>query len=65
MYAGCRKGLCKITKEGDLVGEIYPAAKDPWALAWDGKYLWALYRTSETWNDPKIYQMEIVDDSLN
>ncbi len=64
VYAGCRKGLCKITKEGELVGEIYPAAKDPWALAWDGKYLWALYRTSETWNDPKIYQMEILDDSL-
>lgn len=65
VYAGCKKGLCKITKDGKLVGEIYPAAKDPWALAWDGKYLWALYRTSETWNDPKIYQMEILDDSLN
>ncbi|HAZ28221.1 MAG TPA: hypothetical protein DCY48_00365 [Candidatus Magasanikbacteria bacterium] len=64
VYAGCKKGLCKITKDGELVGEIYPAAKDPWALAWDGTYLWALYRTSETWNDPKIYQMEILDDSL-
>ena len=64
VYAGCRKGLCKITKEGELVGEIYPAAKDPWALAWDGKYLWTLYRTSETWNDPKIFQVEILDDSL-
>lgn len=64
VYAGCTKGLCKITKDGQLVGEIYPAAKDPWALAWDGQYLWALYRTSETWDDPKIYQMKILDDSL-
>jgi len=64
VYAGCGKGLCKITKEGKLVGEIYPAAKDPWALAWDGEYLWALYRTSETWNDPKIYKMKILNDSL-
>ncbi len=63
-YSGCQKGLCKFTKDGELAGEIYPAAKDPWALAWDGKYLWALYRTSETWNDPKIYQMEILDDAL-
>lgn len=61
---GCNKGLCKFDVEGKLVGEIYPPAKDTWALAYDGKYLWALMRTSEMWNDPKIYQIEILDDSL-
>ena len=29
------------------------------------KYLWSIQRTSETWNDPKIYQIEILDDSIN
>jgi len=61
---GCMKGLCKWTKEGKLVGEIYPVAVGTWALAWDGKYLWSIQRTCELWNDPKIYQIEILDDSL-
>lgn len=64
VYGGCDKGLCKITKDGKLVGEIYLPAKDPWALAWDGKYLWTLQRTNENWYDPKIYQVEILDDSI-
>jgi hypothetical protein len=62
---GCRKGIGKFTIEGNLVGEIYPPAKDTWALAWDGNYLWSIQRTCEMWNDPKIYQIEILDDSLN
>lgn len=62
---GCEKGLCKFTKEGKLAGEVYPPAKDTWALAYDGKYLWSIQRTSETWNDPKIYQIEILDDSIS
>jgi hypothetical protein len=62
---GCEKGLCKFTKDGKLAGEIYPPAKDTWALAYDGKYLWSIQRTSETWDDPKIYQIEILDDSIN
>jgi hypothetical protein len=61
---GCGKGLCKWTKDGKLVGEIYPPAKDTWALAWDGNYLWSIQRTCEVWNEPKIYQIEILDDSL-
>lgn len=64
VYGGCTKGLCLITKDGKLVGEIYPPAKDPWAMAWDGKYLWTLQRTNENWDDPKIYQVKILDDSL-
>ncbi|MBU0456665.1 MAG: right-handed parallel beta-helix repeat-containing protein [Nanoarchaeota archaeon] len=60
---GCEKGLCKWTKKGKLAGEIYLPAKDPWAIAWDGTYLWTIQRTCEMWNDPKIYQIEILDDS--
>ncbi|MCK5645100.1 MAG: hypothetical protein KAJ19_30145, partial [Gammaproteobacteria bacterium] len=62
--SGCGKGICKFTEEGKLVGEIYPAAKDTWAVAWDGNYLWTIQRTCEMWDDPKIYQIEILDDSL-
>lgn len=62
---GCEKGLGKWTKDGELVGEIYPPAKDTWALAYDGKYLWSIQRTCEAWDDPKIYQIEILDDSIN
>lgn len=61
---GCRKGLCKYTKDGTLVGEIYYPAKDPWAIAWDGEYLWTNQRTCEVWDDNKIYQIEIKDDSV-
>ncbi len=64
-FGGSRKGISKFTAEGQLIGEIYPPAKDTWALAWDGKYLWSIQRTCEMWDDPKIYQIEILDDSLN
>jgi len=46
-----------------LAGSIYPAAKDTWALAWDGQYLWTIQRTCEMWNDPKIFKIKILDDS--
>ena len=61
---GCSKGLGKWTKDGELAGEIYPSAKDTWALAWDGNYLWSIQRTCEMWDDPKVYQIEILDDAL-
>ena len=32
-------------------------------MAWDGEYLWTLQRTCEMWDDPKIYQIEILDDT--
>jgi hypothetical protein len=62
---GCNKGICKYTSDGELVGEIYPPAKDAWAITWDGENLWTLQRTCERWDDPKIYQLEILDDSLD
>tara|TARA_Y100000310_G_scaffold253863_1_gene260846 strand:+ start:64 stop:1833 length:1770 start_codon:yes stop_codon:yes gene_type:complete len=55
----------KLTKEGKLVGQIYQPAKETWGMTWDGNYLWTLQRTAELWNDPKIYQIEILDDSLS
>jgi len=61
---GCRKGLCKYSMGGELVGEIYPPAKEVWAITWDGDYLWTIQRTCELWNDPKIYQIEILNDTL-
>ena len=61
---GCRKGLCKYTKDGNLVGEIYYSAKDPWAIAWDGEHIWTVQRTCEMWDDNKIYQIEIKDDTV-
>ena len=61
---GCSKGLCRWSKDGKLVGEIYPVAKEAWAMDWDGEYLWTIQRTSELWDDPKIYQIDVLDDSL-
>ncbi len=55
---GSAKGIGKFTAEGNLVGEIYPAAKDTWALACDGNYLWTIQRTSEMWDDPKYIKLK-------
>lgn len=58
------KGICKIDRTGEIVGEIYAASEGTWDLTWDGRYLWATQRTNENWPDAKIYQIEILDDSL-
>lgn len=54
----------KFNSRGDLVGWIYAASEGTWDLAWDGYYLWASQRTNENWQDPKIYKIEVLDDSL-
>jgi len=59
------KGICKINRQGEIVGGVYPASEGTWDLAWDGQYLWATQRTNENWLDAKVYQLEILDDSLN
>ena len=61
---GGPRGLVKLSKDWKVFGSIYPPAEGVWAMAWDGKYLWCLMRTSEMWDDPKIYKVEILDDSL-
>lgn len=58
------RGICKIESTGKIVGGIYAASEGTWDLTWDGNYLWATQRTNENWQDPKIYKIEILDDSL-
>jgi hypothetical protein len=64
-WANGEVGLAKLTAGGELAGEIYAAAEGTWAIAWDGTYLWTLQRTCELWDDPKVYQIEVLDDSMN
>ena len=59
------RGINKIDSNGRIVGGIYPASEGTWDLTGDGKYIWATQRTNENWQDQKIYQIEILDDSLN
>ncbi|HDD44902.1 MAG TPA: hypothetical protein ENG63_08605 [Candidatus Desulfofervidus auxilii] len=56
--------ILKYDKEGNLVGWIYSASEGTWDLAWDGEYLWASQRTNENWNDAKIFQIQVLNDSL-
>ncbi len=51
------------TKEGQIVGKIYDVAAGCSGLTWDGMYLWGIYKTCELWNDAKIFQIEILNDS--
>ncbi|MCW4011141.1 MAG: right-handed parallel beta-helix repeat-containing protein [Candidatus Bathyarchaeota archaeon] len=53
--------ICKIDREGTIVGKIYATSEGTWDLAWDGRYLWATQRTNENWQDAKIFQIEIID----
>lgn len=57
--------LQKWTKEGKLAGEIYPPAVETSGIDWDGNYLLAISKTCEEWNDEKVFQIEILDDSIN
>jgi hypothetical protein len=57
--------LIAFTKEGIKVGQIYDVASGIVGMSWDGSYLWGIYRTCETWNDSKVFQIEILDDSLS
>ena len=52
------------TKAGVVVGQIYDVAAGCSGLTWDGTNLWGLYKTCELWNDAKIFQIEILDDSF-
>ncbi|MHA1986143.1 MAG: right-handed parallel beta-helix repeat-containing protein [Promethearchaeota archaeon] len=52
------------TKAGVVVGQIYDVAAGCSGLTWDGTNFWGLYKTCELWNDPKIFQIEVLDDSF-
>jgi hypothetical protein len=56
--------LQKWTMDGKLVGGIYPPAVEAWDIDWDGQYLLTICRTCEEWADEKVFQIEILDDSL-
>lgn len=62
--AGSGNQIYKYDKNGNLRGKIYAVAEGTWAIAHDGKYLWTIQRTNENWQDPKIYQIEILDDAI-
>ena len=55
------------TKDGTIVGQIYDVAAGCSGLGWDsdGSYLWGLYKTCELWNDAKIFQIEILNDTIS
>ncbi|MFW9787737.1 MAG: right-handed parallel beta-helix repeat-containing protein [Candidatus Thorarchaeota archaeon] len=52
------------TKSGNIVGSVYEAADGCSAMAWDGTYVWGIYKTCELWNDNKIFQIELKDTQL-
>lgn len=54
-------GIMKVNYRGEILGYIYAASEGTWDLTWDGHYLWATQRTNENWQDPKIYQIEIIN----
>lgn len=56
--------LVAWTKEGITVGSVYDVAGGCVGMSWDGNYIWGIYRTCETWNDSKIFQIEILNDSF-
>ena len=53
----------KWTKDGKLVGAIYPPAVETWDITWDGEYLWTINRTCEDWDDAKVFRIEILDET--
>jgi parallel beta-helix repeat protein len=57
-------GVSKFDRQGRVVGEIYAAAFGGEAIAYDGQHLWILYRTQELWSDPKLYEIQIINDQV-
>lgn len=63
-WAPGERGIVKIDTQGNIVGRIYAASEGTWDLTWDGSYLWACQRTNENWQDAKLFQLKILDDTL-
>ena len=55
--------LRRFDKTGTALGWIYSVAAGTWGMAWDGEYLWTLQNTCERWQDAKIFEIEIKDDT--
>ncbi len=61
---GPKNTLMAFTKDGVIEGRIYDVAGGVLGMSWDGNHLWGIYRTCETWNDSKIFQIEILNGSI-
>jgi hypothetical protein len=55
------KGHGKFTLGGEYLGKVYQVAYDAWAITWDSdnQRLWTLQKTSELWDDNKLFQIQI------
>lgn len=70
--AASGKGLGKFEiagNEAELVGSIYPAAYDAWAITSNGKdgdeaRLWTLQKTCELWDDDKLFEIQPKDPKM-
>ncbi|MFX1483507.1 MAG: right-handed parallel beta-helix repeat-containing protein [Promethearchaeota archaeon] len=63
-WTGNGQHLYAFSKDGTIVGRVYDVARGISGITWDGSYLWGLYKTCELWNDAKMFQVEILNDSL-
>ena len=62
-WTGDGQYLFAFTKDGVVEGRVYDVARGISGITWDGTCLWGLYKTCELWNDAKMFQIEILDDS--
>jgi hypothetical protein len=62
-WTGNGNHLFAFTKDGIVEGKVYDVARGVSGITWDGTYLWGLYKTCELWNDGKMFQIEILNDS--
>jgi hypothetical protein len=63
-WTGTGQYLFAFTKDGTIEGRVYDVARGVSGITWDGTYLWGLYKTCELWSDAKMFQVEILNDSL-
>jgi len=63
-WTGGGNVIQKWTPDGKLVGMIYAPAVETWDMAWGDGYLWTINRTCEEWNDAKVFQVEVLNDSI-
>jgi hypothetical protein len=63
-WTGNGNYLFAFNKDGVIEGRVYDVARGISGITWDGTYLWGLYKTCELWNDAKMFQVEILNDSL-
>lgn len=63
-WSSSGRNFFAFNKAGIIEKEAYDVAAGISDITWDGTYLWGLYKTCEQWNDAKMFQVEILSDSL-